>query len=70
MRELRDFIDRLRDRYDTPYPLARERPFVADRRLLRTAQEAAYLDADFCLVAEVSGQLILTPASESFYQRV
>ena len=24
----------------------------------------------FCFVAEVSGQLILTPASESFYQRV
>jgi uncharacterized protein (DUF433 family) len=70
MRELRDFIDRLRDRYNTPYPLAHERPFIADRKLLRKAQEAAHLDADFALVAEVSGQLILTPASESFYQRV
>jgi uncharacterized protein (DUF433 family) len=70
MKELRDFINRLRDNYGTPYPLAHERPFVADRKLLRKAQEAAQLDADFALVAEVSGQLILTPASESFYQRV
>jgi uncharacterized protein (DUF433 family) len=70
MAELRDFIDRLRDRYDTPYPLAHERLFVADRKLLRRMQEAAHLNADFALVAEVSGQLILTPALESFYQRV
>jgi uncharacterized protein (DUF433 family) len=70
MAELRAFIDRLRDNYDTPYPLAHHRPFVVDRKLLRKIQEDTHLDADFALVAEVSGQLILTPASESFVQRV
>jgi uncharacterized protein (DUF433 family) len=70
MAELRDFIDRLRDKYKTPYPLAHETPFVADRRLIRRLQDDAHLDADFALVAEVSGQFILTPASDSFFRRV
>jgi uncharacterized protein (DUF433 family) len=70
MAELRAFIDHLRDRYRVPYPLAHERPFVADRRLLQEAQDIAHLDAEFCLVATVSGQLILTPPSQSFVERV
>jgi hypothetical protein len=59
MAELRAFIDNLRDRYRVPYSLAHERPFVADRRLLQEAQDIAHLDAELCLVATVSGQLIL-----------
>jgi len=70
MRGLRAFIDHLRDRYGVAYPLAHERPFVADRRLLQEAQDIANLDAEFCLVATVSGQLILTPPSQSFVERV
>ena len=61
MAELRAFIDRLRSEYGVPYPLADRRPFVADKQLLHDAQEAANLDAEFCLVAEVRGQLVLTP---------
>lgn len=38
MAELRSFIDRLRDRYGIPYPLADRRPFVFDRRLVHEAQ--------------------------------
>jgi uncharacterized protein (DUF433 family) len=34
------------------------------------AQEASGLDAEFCLVAWASGQLILTPPSEEFFERV
>jgi uncharacterized protein (DUF433 family) len=70
MAELRAFIDRLRDDLGVPYPLAHRRPYVADRKLLLEAQTAAGLDADFCLVAEVSGQLILTPPSQFFVDRV
>ena len=70
MAELRLFIDLLRDRYGIPYPLADRRPFIADRQLVMEAQDEAGLDADFCLVAVTSGQLILTPASESFFERV
>ena len=70
MAELRGFIDRLRDSLGVPYPLAHRRPYIADRKLLLEAQTAAGLDADFCLVAEVSGQLILTPPSQFFVERV
>jgi uncharacterized protein (DUF433 family) len=70
MAELRSFIDVMREGYGIPYPLAHERPFIADRQLVREAQDISGLDADYCLVAEARGQLILTPAAESFVQRV
>lgn len=71
MRELRSFIERLRDELAVPYPLAHARPFVGvGRRLLLAAQEAAALDADWWLVAVASDQLVLTPASDAFYRRV
>ena len=31
LRELRDFIDRLRDEFQVPYPLADRRPYVGNR---------------------------------------
>jgi uncharacterized protein (DUF433 family) len=70
MGELRAFIDLLRERYDMPYPLADRRPFVADRQLVLEAQDASGLDANYCLVAAVRGQLILTPPSAAFVERV
>jgi uncharacterized protein (DUF433 family) len=70
MAELRAFIDVMRERYSIPYPLAHERPFVADRQLLREAQDLSGLAAEYCLVAEARGQLLLTPPAESFVQRV
>lgn len=70
MAELRAFIDELRDRYGVPYPLAHRQPFISGRNLVLQAQEAAGLGADFCLVAYASGQLILTPPSQSFVERV
>jgi uncharacterized protein (DUF433 family) len=70
MAELRAFIDTLRERLGIPYPLAHARPYVGDRQLVMEAQDAAGLAAEFCLVAVVRNQLILTPASESFVQRV
>jgi hypothetical protein len=39
LKELRDFIDRLRDKYQVPYPLADRRPYVGSgRQLLKTAK--------------------------------
>ncbi len=70
MAELRAFVDLLRDRYGVPYPLAHHRPFIADRKLLLEAQDTVGLNAEFCLVAVASGQLILTPPSQSFVERV
>jgi uncharacterized protein (DUF433 family) len=70
MAELRSFIDLLRERYGTPYPLADHRPYVSGRELLSQAQDASGLDAEFCLVAEVRGQLVLTSPADSFVKRV
>ena len=70
MPELRAFIELLRLRTGVPYPLAHHRPFVGDRQLVLQAQEDVGLAADFCLVAEVRGQTILTPASSDFVQKV
>lgn len=70
MGELRRFIDELRNEYGVPYPLAHRQPFVSGRRLVLEAQETAGLDAEFCLVAYAGGQLILTPPSQSFVERV
>ncbi len=70
MAELRAFIDELRKDYGVPYPLAHRQPFVSGHRLVLQAQETAGLDADFCLVAYAGGQLILTPPSQSFVERV
>lgn len=70
MAELRAFIDLLREATGIPYPLAHHKPFVKDRQLILEAQEASELSVDFCLVAVVRGQLMLTPASDDFVNRV
>jgi uncharacterized protein (DUF433 family)/DNA-binding transcriptional MerR regulator len=70
MAELRAFIDLLREGTGIPYPLADRRPFIAERQLVHEAQEQAGLDAEYCLIAKVRGQLILTPPSSAFYERV
>jgi uncharacterized protein (DUF433 family) len=71
MAELRFFIDELRERIGVPYPLADRRPYVGDgRRLVSEIQDEVGLDPEFCLVAVVREQLVLTPASDAFVQRV
>lgn len=51
-------------------PRAGRRPFVSGRELLSRAQDDSDLAAEFCLVAEVRGQLVLTSAADSFVRRV
>jgi uncharacterized protein (DUF433 family) len=70
MAELRGFIDSVRADTGIPYPLAHHQPFVAGRELLRHAQDLSGLAADYCLVAEVRGQLILTAPAQTFVDRV
>jgi len=70
MAELRAFSDRIRQEFGVPYPLADRRPYVSGKELLSEAQDAAGLSADFCLVAVVRGQYVLTPPADSFYKRV
>jgi uncharacterized protein (DUF433 family) len=70
MAELRTFIDRLRHDFGVPYPLAHQRPLVSGRQLVLEAQEAAGLQPKYWLVAYASGQLMLTPPSYSFVERL
>jgi uncharacterized protein (DUF433 family) len=71
MMDLRDFIARLRDEMDVPYPLAHHRPFVSGKKLVERAQRGSGLSSDFHLVTQTAdGQLMLTPPGQSFVQRV
>lgn len=71
MAELRDFIDALRDEFGIPYPLADRKPYIGQgRQLVVEAQEKAGLSTDFFLIAQARQQLVLTPASQSFVDRV
>jgi uncharacterized protein (DUF433 family) len=71
LRQLRDFIDRLRDEYQMPYPLADRRPYIGSgRALLIDLQGRSQLDPDFCLVAVANGQMVLTAPGEEFFERV
>ena len=59
LKELRDFIDRLREEFQVPYPLADRRPYVGSgRRLLIDLQGRSHLDPEFCLVAVANGQIV------------
>jgi uncharacterized protein (DUF433 family)/DNA-binding transcriptional MerR regulator len=72
LRELRHFVDALRQEFGISYPLAHFQPFVSDqRRLVLELQSAAKLPIEFWVVVEATtGQLLLTSVAESFLERV
>ncbi|MDP9355707.1 MAG: DUF433 domain-containing protein [Chloroflexota bacterium] len=71
MRELRTFVEVLRQSLGVPYPLAHRRPFVTSgRALVLEAQRQAELPGDWWLVAEASNQLTLLSTADAFYRRV
>ena len=71
LRELRDFIDRLRDEQGTLYPLVHHKPWIGpDQHLLLEAQKRSGLPGEFWLVVPASGQLLLTSPADSFLERV
>ncbi|MEV4657808.1 hypothetical protein [Micromonospora sp. NPDC049301] len=70
MKELRAFIDKLRTELGVPYPLADRRPYAVNKELVHQAQISAGLAPEWHMVAEVSGQLLLTGPSEQFFDRV
>lgn len=71
LQELRGFIDRMRDEFSVPYPLADRRPYVGPgRKLMIDLQGRSELDPDFCLVAVVNGQTVLTAPGDEFFKRV
>ena len=70
MRELRHFIDDLRERAGVPYPLAHFQPLTSGRNLVVEAQSASGLDPDYRLVLFVDQQYLLSYAGERFMEQV
>ncbi|ORA79300.1 DUF433 domain-containing protein [Mycobacterium malmoense] len=69
--EVRRFIAVLRDKTGEPYPLAHERPWTLNGRLLIEAQKASDLPPEYWLYAPTDGQLILPLyAAQEFLDRV
>ena len=69
---LRPVIDKLREEFDVPYPLAHFKPFVGPGlQLTLEAQRSAELPDDLAIVYEITtGQLVLAYEAKEFLQRV
>lgn len=67
---MRPAIELLRERFETKYPLATARPFVAGKELVLQVQEKVGLEKALAMVVVRSGQLLLTPPVEQFLRAV
>jgi uncharacterized protein (DUF433 family) len=72
MVRMRPAVERLREQFDTRYPLARARPFldIEGRELVLKAQEDVHLEKALHLVVVRSGQVMLSAPTERFVQSV
>lgn len=71
LQHLRQVIDALRSEFGVPYPLAHFMPFVGpNRQLVLELEQQLDVPAALRMVAVVDGQQMLTPAAESFLERV
>ncbi len=70
LQQLRVVIDRLRDAYGVPYPLAHVKPYVAGRALVLQVQEEAGLPEALQMVTIVGDQLLLAEPAQMFYDKV
>jgi len=70
LQQLRPVINRLRERYRTPYPLATHKPFVGPgRKLVMQVEREAGIDRRLYMVVD-SDQLIPSAAAEAFLEKV
>jgi uncharacterized protein (DUF433 family) len=70
MHRMRPAVERLRERLDTSYPLARARPFASGKELVLEVQEAVGLHRRLQLVVVRNDQLVLTEPARNFYESV
>jgi uncharacterized protein (DUF433 family) len=68
MFHLRPAVERLRDRFATPYPLAHAHPFldVTGRELVMKVQESVGLERELQLVVARNDQIVLAERAERF----
>jgi len=67
---LRDAVQRLREQFSVRYPLAHVRPWVLGRELVAAVQDAVGLAPELRLVVLRTGQYLLTPPAEAFFEAV
>jgi uncharacterized protein (DUF433 family) len=67
---LRPAIERLRIEFNTLYPLATAKPFVAGKELVHRIEDEIGLAGALRLVVSRSGQLLLNPHAEEFLDSV
>jgi uncharacterized protein (DUF433 family) len=67
---MRPVVERLRYALQTPYPLAQAHLFVEGRDLVEKVQMSVDLEAPLHLVVVRTGQLVLTPSAQDFYESV
>ncbi len=72
LQRLRPVIDKLRDEFGVPYPLAHLKPFIGPGlRLTLEAQQWAELPENLMIVYEImTGQLVLAYHAQEFVERV
>lgn len=71
LQELRPYVERLREEFGVPYPLAHARPYVGPgRRLVERVEDALGLDAQLRMIVISSGQRLLGGPAEAFVERV
>ncbi len=71
LQKMRPFIQRAREEWGIPYPLAHLKPLIMDRKeLVYALQQATLLDPRLYLVRVEGGQMLLAAPVEDFLQRV
>lgn len=70
LQHIRPVVEALRERYDTPYPLALARPYVADRELVVEVQTSADVPSGLRFVVERKGQFVLEAPAQTFFAKV
>lgn len=68
IQRMRPAVERLRDQFETPYPLAMARPWLdtAGRELVLAVQQEVDLDKKLALVVVRNDQLVLTLPTDNF----
>jgi uncharacterized protein (DUF433 family) len=70
LQRIRPVIAKLRERYETPYPLAHAQPWVYDRELVLAVQEEAGLDERLAIVVRTGQEIMLSTVAERFVRKV
>ncbi|WP_307874937.1 DUF433 domain-containing protein [Frankia nepalensis] len=71
LQKMRVVVQRLRERFGVPYPLAHARPYVFQRDIVLEVQEELGLDSGLVMVRRVrDGQLVLAQKAQDFFGKV